>query len=177
MIAKDIVLILSFAILTGVAANLKVEIGQVPITMQTVIVLLAGALLGRKRGALSQLLYLLGGLSGFPWFSRGGGITYILSPTFGYILGFMLAAFLVGSLNEKIRNKNIGNVLLVMLLGNIVIYIPGLLWLAGFIGFSKILAVGLFPFVLGDLLKMVLAALILLFSQRKSLKTNNVINF
>ncbi|MDI6883466.1 MAG: biotin transporter BioY, partial [Patescibacteria group bacterium] len=89
---KDIILVLSFAIVSGVCAKLKIEIGMVPITMQTFAVLLSGALLGSKRGALSQITYLLMGLAGVPWFARGGGIGYLLSPTFGYIVGFVLAA-------------------------------------------------------------------------------------
>ena len=92
-LVKDIALVLSFAILTGISAKLKIEIGVVPITMQTFAVLLSGALLGKARGAASQITYLLMGLAGIPWFSRGGGIQYILSPTFGYIIGFVLAAY------------------------------------------------------------------------------------
>ena len=86
---KDIFLVLSFAFLTGISAKLKIEIGVVPITAQTLMVLLSGALLGSKRGALSQLTYLLGGIFGIPWFARGGGMAYLMSPTFGYILGFV----------------------------------------------------------------------------------------
>jgi len=160
---KDIVLILSFAILTGVCAQLKIEIGPVPITMQTFSVLLSGALLGSKRGMASQLTYLLMGLAGFSWFARGGGITYILSPTFGYILGFVLAAYLIGYWAERGWDKNIKTAILAMLIGNILIYIPGLFWLAKFVGFGKVLAVGLYPFIIGDLLKIFLAGTILPF--------------
>ncbi len=160
-LAKDIVLVLSFAILTGISAKLKIEIGFVPITMQTFAVLLSGALLGAKRGMASQLSYLLMGLAGIPWFSRGGGIQYILSPTFGYIIGFVLAAYLIGWLCEKGFDRKIKTAVLAMLFGNILIYISGLFWLARFIGFGKVLAVGLYPFILGDLLKILLAGLLL----------------
>jgi biotin transporter BioY len=167
VVVKDIVLILGFAILTAAAANIKVEIGQVPITMQTMIVLLTGALLGSKRGTISQFLYLLGGLSGLPWFSRGGGIAYAFSPTFGYILGFLPAAFLVGFLSERIKNENIIKDFFVMLSGNLAIYIPGLLWLSGFVGLSNVLALGFLPFIFGDLLKMILAVSILFLVKKK----------
>jgi len=160
-LVKDIALVLSFAIITGIAAKLKLEIGIVPITMQTLAVLLAGALLGSKKGALSQITYLLLGLAGLPWFARGGGITYIMSPTFGYIIGFVLTAYLVGYLAEKGLDRNIKTALLAMLAGNIVLYIPGILWLARFIGFEKALAVGFYPFIIGDLLKILLVGLIL----------------
>lgn len=100
-LTRDIVLIFSFAVLTGLSASLKIEIGPVPITMQTFAVLISGILLGSKKGMLSQLTYLSMGLSGLPWFSRGGGWQYILSPTFGYLIGFVLAAFFVGYLTER----------------------------------------------------------------------------
>lgn len=171
VLAKDIVLVLGFAILTGISAKLKIEIGLVPLTMQTVVVLLSGALLGQKKGAACQLTYLMAGLIGLPWFSRGGGLTYILSPTFGYILGFVLAAYLIGGLVEKGWNRNTATAVLIMLAGNIVIYIPGLLWLARFVGISKILTVGLYPFILGDTLKIFLAGLILSFNRMVFEKT------
>jgi len=160
---RDILLVFSFAILTGICAKLKIEIGPVPITFQTFAVLLSGALLGAKRGALSQLAYLLMGLAGISWFSRGGGIQYIFSPTFGYIVGFVLCAFLVGFLCERGFDRKILSCILAMILGEIVLYIPGLLWLAKFVGFERVLKVGLYPFIVGDTLKMLLAAFILPF--------------
>ena len=161
-LAKNIVLVLGFAILTGLSASLKVEIGFVPITMQTFVVLLSGALLGSKKGAASQASYLMLGLSGLPWFSRGGGMAYIMSPTFGYILGFVLAAYLTGLLFEKGWNKDIKTSILAITIANLAIYIPGLLWLARFVGFSKALIVGFYPFILGDILKISLVVLVLL---------------
>lgn len=162
--AKDIFLILSFSVLTGISSKLMVEIGPVPITMQTLVVLLSGALLGKKKGTASQITYFFFGLFGLPWFSRGGGMAYVLSPTFGYILGFILAAYSVGRLFEKGWGKNINSAILAMLIANTIIYIPGLLWLARFVKFSKLLAIGLYPFILGDILKIFLAGSILSFS-------------
>ncbi len=163
-LVKDTTLVLGFAILTGIAAQLKIEIGAVPITMQTLVVLLSGALLGSKKGLMSQFVYILGGLTTLPWFARGGGMAYILSPTFGYILGFVLAAYLVGILTERGWDRDIRTAVLAMLAGNVIIYIPGLLWLAKFVGISKVLTVGFYPFILGDVLKIFLAGLILSFS-------------
>jgi len=160
-LAKDIVLVLSFAILTGISAKLKIEIGVVPITMQTFAVLLTGALLGSKRGALSQITYLLMGLAGLPWFARGGGIQYIISPTFGYLIGFVFAAYFVGWLCERGFDRQVKTAILAMFIGNILLYIPGLLWLAKFLGFRKVLAVGFYPFIIGDILKIFLAGLVL----------------
>jgi biotin transporter BioY len=161
ILLKDILLVLSFTLLTAVSAKLRIEIGPIPITGQTFAVLLSGALLGSKRGALSQIFYLLGGLTGIPWFARGGGIAYLISPTFGYIGGFVLAAFVVGFLCERGFDRKIESAILAMLVGNILLYLPGLLWLAGFVGWGKVLAVGLYPFIIGDTVKLFLAGLIL----------------
>lgn len=160
-VARDVILILSFSVVTAVCAKLKVEVGAVPITMQTFAVLLAGALLGSKRGALSQLTYLLMGLTGIPWFARGGGISYILSPTFGYLFGFVLAALSVGWLCERGFDRQVKTAMISMFVGNVLLYIPGLLWLAKFVGLGKVLSVGLFPFIFGDLLKIIMAGLLL----------------
>lgn len=160
-VIRNVVLVLSFAILTGICAKFKIEIGLIPITMQTFVVLVSGVLLGSKRGAASQITYLLGGLVGLPWFSRGGGLAYVLSPTFGYMLGFVFAAYSVGYLAERGWDRNIKTAVLAMFIGSIFIYIPGLLYLARFIGFEKVLLVGLYPFILGDLLKITLAGLLL----------------
>ena len=160
-IIRDIVLVSSFALLTAVCAKATIGIGFVPITMQTFAVLLSGALLGSKRGALSQILYLFGGLAGIPLFAGGGGVAYILSPTFGYILGFAPAAFFVGWLCERGWDRDLKTAILAMIIGNIVLYIPGLLWLARFILLEKVLTVGLYPFVVGDLFKILFAGIVL----------------
>jgi len=153
---KDIVLVLVFAVLTGLSAQIKVEIGTVPITMQTFIVLLSGVLLGSKKGALSQISYLFMGLVGFPLFARGGGIGYFFSPTFGYILGFISASYLVGFLIEKGWAREIKKSILILLIGETVIYLFGLSWLSSFVGFNRVLILGFYPFILGDFLKLLL---------------------
>ena len=165
---KDLVLVLVFAILTGLSAQFKIEIGAVPITMQTFVVLLSGILLGSKKGAASQAAYLFMGLLGFPWFARGGGIAYLLSPTFGYILGFVLSAFVVGLLVEKGWGKEIKTMILALLIGEAAIYLPGLLWLFPFVGLEKLLIVGLYPFVLGEFLKLLLIISFLPFGRKEN---------
>jgi biotin transporter BioY len=163
VLLKDILLVFGFTLLTAISAKIKIEIGPVPITGQTFAVLLSGALLGAKRGVLSQIFYLFGGLAGIPWFSKGGGIAYLMSPTFGYLVGFVLAAFFVGFLCERGFDRKIESAILVMLVGNILIYLPGLLWLAKFVGLKRVLAVGFYPFIVGDLIKLFFASLILPF--------------
>jgi len=155
---KEISIIFSFALLTGIGAKIKIEIGPVPITMQTVPVLLSGALLGSKKGAFSQILYLLLGLFGISWFSRGGGLLYIFSPTFGYIIGFVLCAYFVGFLFEKGFYRNVWKIFFTIITGNLLIYIPGLLWLIKFVGIENILKSGFYPFIFGDFLKSILVA-------------------
>ena len=156
---KDIISILFFSILTGMSAGLKIEIGAVPITMQTLVVLLSGAYLGSKKGAISQLAYLTAGITGVPWFARGGGFAYIMSPTFGYLVGFIPASYIVGVLIKK--NKNILNIIKSFIVGNFFIYSFGILGLLRIFDLSKSLTVGLYPFILGDMLKMFLAIIIL----------------
>jgi len=164
VITKDVILILTFGFLTALSAQISFWIGPVPITGQTFTVLLGGILLGSFRGALSQVFYLLVGLSGIPfWFAPGGnlGIARLLGPTGGYLIGFILAAFFVGKLAERGWDKKIKTAILAMALGNIVIYIFGLFWLTNFIPFKGLFAAGLYPFILGDLFKIILAGLIL----------------
>lgn len=163
-IAKDVILVLSFSLLTALFAQASFWIGLVPITGQTLAVLLAGLLLGSVRGALSQIVYLLVGLTGIPfWFAAGGalGVARLIGPTGGYLIGFVFAAFLVGKLAERGWDKKIKTAILAMLTGNIVIYIFGLSWLANFIPLKGLLIAGLYPFILGDALKILLAGLVL----------------
>lgn len=164
---REVFLILCFAFLTGVSANIKLEVGMIPATMQTFIVLLSGALLGSKKGAFSQIAYLFMGLSGVFWFARGGGLLYLLSPTFGYILGFILSSFIVGFLCEKGFNKRM---LFSLIIGNMFIYIPGLLWLSGFIGIENVLIVGFYPFIFGDILKISLAMAVVFVVKKMSFR-------
>jgi biotin transporter BioY len=164
---RDLALVMVFAVLTGLSAQLKIEIGAVPITAQTLVVLLSGVLLGSKKGAASQAAYLFMGLSGLPWFARGGGLAYLFSPTFGYILGFVLAAFVTGFLTEKGWGKNIKTMILALLFGELAIYSLGLLWLYPFVGTEKVFIVGFYPFILGEFLKLSLIILFLPLGRRK----------
>ncbi len=172
---KDITLVFVFSVLTGISAGIKAGLGPVPFTLQTLAVILSGALLGKKKGAAAQLIYLAGGLSGLPWFSNGGGLAYILSPTFGYILGFPAAAFTAGYLTEKIKSKNFLSAIAAMAASSMVIYIPGLLWLTEYVGTPKVLSLGLYPFLFGDCLKSILGGLIYLSKIKVSEIANKLI--
>lgn len=140
----------------------------VPITAQTLAVLMAGALLGRRRGALAVLAYLAEGAAGLPVFAGGaGGLPYMLGPTGGYLAGFLLAAYVAGWLKERCWDRRLVPALGMLALGNLTIYLPGLLWLARFVGPEKALALGFFPFLIGDALKLALGAPALLLARRR----------
>jgi biotin transport system substrate-specific component len=160
----DATLILAGSLLIGLSARLAIRLpfSPVPITGQTLAVLLAGALLGSRRGALSVLAYLGEGVAGLPVFAGGaGGIAHLAGPTGGYLAGFVLAALVVGWLAERGWDRHPGTTALAMLLGSAAIYVPWLPWLAAFVGGERALVLGLYPFLAGDLLKLALAAALL----------------
>jgi len=159
---RDILLIASGSLLVALMAQVKIPLPftPVPLTGQTFAVLLAGAALGSHRGAASLLLYLLQGIVGLPVFAGGAnGLAYLAGPTGGYLLGFAVAAFVVGWLAERGKDRRVVTALLVFLAGEAVIYLFGVTWLGVFIGFEKALSAGLLPFLPGDAIKLVAAAL------------------
>jgi biotin transport system substrate-specific component len=171
-LTKKTALALGFAILIGLMAQLRFPIpwSPVPITGQTFSVLLAGILLGRWWGGISIALYIGLGAAGLPWFTGwSGGISHLAGPTGGYLIGFVLAALFIGSFTSKfLKSRSFLKMLGLMLFANFVlIYVPGLLqlnlWLNLVSGsatsFAQTLAMGLLPFVAGDVVKVVAAAL------------------
>ena len=161
---RDIILILTGALLVALCAHIEIPLQPVPITCQTFGVLLAGALLGSRRGAMSMLTYLALGASGFPVFASGAyGPARFFGPTGGYLAGFVIAAALVGWLSERGWDRLVVTTALAMTLGMLVIYACGVAWLAHFVGWGQVLSVGVFPFLLGDGFKIALAALALPF--------------
>ncbi|MSP14023.1 MAG: biotin transporter BioY [Chloroflexi bacterium] len=160
----DFALIIGGSLLIGLSAQISLPLpfSPVPITGQTLMVLLAGMVLGSRRGALCLIVYLAEGLSGLPVFAGAtAGPAVVLGPTGGYLIGFIAAAYLTGRLAERRWDRHIVTTLLAMILGNLVIYACGLAWLATFVGPGKILPLGLFPFIPGDLLKIGVASLLL----------------
>ncbi len=159
-LVRDVVLVAGGAALTGLAAQVSIPLPftPVPLTLQTFAVLLVGASLGTVRGVASMLLYLAAGVAGAPVFSNGtsgaGG------ASFGYVLGFIVAAALVGRLAERGATRGPLRTAAVMVLGNLAIYAVGLPWLMSSIhvGLGKGLSLGVTPFLIGDLLKVVVAA-------------------
>ncbi len=158
----DIALVIGGSFVIALCAQLAIG-WPVPITGQTFAVLMLGALLGSRRGSLCVLTYILEGAVGLPVFAHGrAGFAVLISPTGGYLIGFIAAACIVGLLAEKGWDRRVGTTILAMLVGNIVIYAFGLLWLSLLIGINRtVLTVGLYPFIIGDILKTVLAAILL----------------
>lgn len=160
---RDVVLVLSGAGLTGLAAQISITtpLSPVPFTLQTLAVLVTGAALGSLRGLLSMLLYLAAGTAGVPWFAaRGSGWG---GPTFGYVVGFVVAAVVVGALAERRADRRVASTVAMMVLGNIIIYLVGTAWLAQELGLSaaKAFELGVRPFLGTDALKIAVAAVAL----------------
>ncbi len=159
---REFFLILASSWMVALAAQIVVPLQPVPVTGQTLCVLLVGAVLGSRRGALAVLTYLAQGAMGLPVFAGGtGGLARFAGPTGGYLIGFVVAAFVVGWLSEQGWNRRFATTAVSMLVGNAVIYAFGLPWLAIFLGWEAVLNAGFFPFVPGDLFKIVLAAVAL----------------
>ncbi|HSR71147.1 MAG TPA: biotin transporter BioY [Kiloniellales bacterium] len=163
---RNVTLAVAGSLLLWLSAKLHVPMYPVPMTFQTFAVLVIGMAFGARLGAATVLLYLAEGAAGLPVFSgtpeKGIGIAYMLGTTGGYLLGFVLAAGLCGWLAERGWDRSVIGTITAMVYGNLVIYLPGLLWLGTLLGWDKpILAWGLTPFLLGDLLKLALAAAVL----------------
>ena len=152
---------LGVAILT-VCAKLKVPMWPVPITMGTFAVLTLGAAYGPRLGLATILAYLVLGALGMPVFAgEAGGLAYMLGGTGGYLLGYVLATLALGTAARAGWDRGFGRMALALLIGNALIYVPGLIWLGQLYGWDQpILAWGLTPFLLGDAIKLALAALL-----------------
>ena len=161
-LVTDIALVAGFAALTAVAAQISIRLPctPVPVTGPTFAVLAAGTVLGAKRGPLSQLLYVVVGALGAPIYADGaGGWAAATGATGGYLLGFVLAAALVGALSERRQDRHLLTSLPAMLAGSALVYAIGVPWLAATLGVSgtKAIELGMAPFLLGDAVKLVAA--------------------
>ncbi len=148
------------------AAKIQVPFYPVPQTLQTMVILALGMAYGWRLAAATTLLYLAEGAVGLPVFAgtpeKGIGIAYMLQGTGGYLVGFVFGAAVCGRLAERGWDRNPFTTAAAMLIGNVLIYVPGLLWLGILFGWDQpILAWGLTPFVLGDLVKLLIAAALL----------------
>lgn len=163
-VLHNVGLVILFTVLIALSAQVAVPLpfSPVPITMQTLTVLLTGILLGSRLGAITILAYLAEGAIGLPVFAFGTfGFATLVGPTGGYLFGFVIAAGLVGFLAEQGWDRRLWTTVLAMVLGNLVIYLFGVGWLSTFMGFTGAIAAGMLPFLIGDAVKIALAAAIL----------------
>jgi|TARA_B100000953_G_C17828306_1_gene360966 biotin transport system substrate-specific component len=172
-LTKSLLIVILGSILLTISAKIKIPFYPVPMTMQTFVVLFLGISFGYKIGVATVILYLLEGIVGLPVFSnspeKGLGIAYFVGPTMGYLIGFVFASFLAGYLKY---NSNFVFTFIKLTLSTSIIYILGVLWLGNLIGWEKpILQLGVFPFLLAELFKILLLTLLV----KKILKFRNFI--
>ena len=163
---KQALLVVSGVIVLAIAAKIKVPMWPVPVTMGTFAVLTIGAAYGARLGLVTILAYMIVGAIGFDVFAGSSaekfGLTYMMGGTGGYLVGYVLATVALGVLARRGWDRSFVWMAVAMLIGNVLIYVPGLLWLDQLYGWDKpILEWGLTPFLVGDAIKLALAALIL----------------
>ena len=157
-----------FAALTAIGAFIKIPLPYVPFTLQVLFVFFAGSLLGSKRGMQSQLVYVGIGLAGLPVFTQGGGIGYFLQPTFGYLIGYIAGAFVVGWIIERIDNPKTYHFILANLAGLLVVYLIGVpylymalnVWMGIPSSWAHVWMIGFVYSILGDIVISVIAGVL-----------------
>lgn len=166
---RKIIMIALFAALTAIGSFIAIPVGPVPVTIQDMFPMLAGLILGAEAGAMSQLVYVLLGLVGLPVFAGGtGGVNSIFSPSFGYLIGFILAAFIIGKISEKIGKLTLIKSFVICIIGTIVIYLIGIPYLyivlhnvvGKKITIAYAIKIGFILFIPGDILKIIIVSFI-----------------
>lgn len=154
-------LVLAGTGLLAISAKIQVPFWPVPMTMQTFVVLVLGLTYGPRLGFATGALYLLEGALGLPVFAKGAGVAYLMGPTGGYLFGFVAAMTVMGLLTTRGWSRTGLGVLAAMLVGEVLIFAPGVLWLSVAVGLQKGVALGLTPFLVAELFKVLLAAVTL----------------
>ena len=150
------------SLLLAASAQFKIPLYPVPVTGQTLVVLLIGMTYGSRLGGITIAAYLFEGVIGLPVFAGGtAGVAILMGPTGGYLFGFLLAGMAMGYLAGRGMGRTAFSTITAMVIGNCVIYLCGALWLANFIGFGKAIGAGVMPFLYGDALKLVVAAVLM----------------
>ena len=161
---RQVGLVIGFSLLTALSAQIVVPVGAIPITGQTFAVLLTGALLGSRLGAITMIVYLIEGASGLPFFSGGhGGILHLMGPTGGYLVTFPAAAFITGAFAEHEWDRKFFSAVVAMAIGSLVIMLSGWLWYSLVLRTSPALTLfdTVLKFIPGDIIKISLAAAVL----------------
>jgi len=163
-VVRQVGLVIGFSLLTALSAQIVIPIGPVPITGQTFAVLLTGALLGSRLGAITMIVYLIEGASGLPFFAGGmAGLPHLLGPTGGYLVAFPAAAFITGAFAEHGWDRRFLTAAAAMAIGSVVIMFCGLLWFSYVTRTSPLTAFQFttMKFIPGDIIKITLAAAVL----------------
>ena len=157
-IVKEITCIMSAALMLAALSRVTIPMQPVPVTGQTLGVLLIGMMLGRKRALTAVLTYLAMGIVGFPVFANGAfGMATLIGPTGGYLLGFIPAAYVMGWMGDKGWYKHAISAISALLIGHAIVFALGLAWLTHFTGSNAVLATGLIPFLPGAVIKTIIA--------------------
>jgi len=154
----QVLLVIAGTVLLAASAKVQVPFWPVPMTMQTFVVLLLGIAYGPRLGFITGALYLVEGALGLPVFAKGAGMAYLMGPTGGYLFGFVVAMGICGLLAKRGWSQTVLGMLGVMLVGQILILAPGVLWLGAVIGMDKAITLGLTPFIAAEVFKVALAA-------------------
>ncbi len=169
MKSKNITLVALFTALTAIGAFISIPLGPVPITLQSFFVILSGILLGPKLGALSQVLYIFLGLIGIPIFSGfSGGLQHILKPSFGFIIGFVFAAYIAGKISHPSSNISSAKIWISSTIATLIIYLFGLPYMyyvlnvimGSALSIRDIIYMGCILFLPGDILKIIVSSII-----------------
>ena len=163
-IVRQVGLVIGFSLLTALAAQIVIPIGPIPITGQTFVVLLTGALLGPRLGAIAMITYLLEGASGLPFFSGArGGLFHLMGPTGGYLIAFPAAAYITGAFAEHGWDRRFFTAAAAMAIGSMVIMLSGWAWYSVVMRTSPMLTLfdTVLKFIPGDIIKIALAAAVL----------------
>jgi len=163
-VAREVALVLGGSLLIALSAQLRLVLpfSPVPISGQTFAVLLLGALYGSRRGPATVMTYLALGAVGLPIGAGGAlGVAWLLGPTGGYLVGFVAAAYVVGTLSERGWDRKPWTTAAGMIIGNGIIYAAGIVWLSKFVGWQAVLGAGFYPFLVGDAFKIALATILL----------------
>lgn len=154
------------------SAKVQVPFWPVPATLQTLAVVMIGALYGSRLGAATVAAYLAEGAAGLPVFAgtpeKGIGLAYMAGPTGGYLAGFLFAAFLVGWLVESGFARSVATIAVSVAAAHAAVHVCGLAWLAGFVGAGKAVALGYTPFILSDIVKMALSTMLIFAAVRRT---------
>jgi biotin transport system substrate-specific component len=167
LLEKAAIVGLGIALLT-LASKVQVPFWPVPMTLQTLAVLMIGATAGARLAGTTVLGWLALGAVGAPVFATGAGLAYMVGPTGGYLAGFLLAAAFVGSLADKGEGRSLASAFMLLAMGEVVIFAAGTGWLALLLGPEKAITAGLVPFIPAELLKLALGTVVLTAAWRKA---------